>query len=73
MSTRGIDFLDRWTAAHLPNAITDDPMAVLYLVEEAMKAAEREGISHDEISDEVGSVFEVILEAMQHREGGLAG
>ncbi|TIO37337.1 MAG: DUF768 domain-containing protein, partial [Mesorhizobium sp.] len=66
------NFLDRWMADHLPNAITDDPMAIVYLVEEALKAAEREGISPDEISEEVGTVFEVILEAMQNREGGLA-
>ncbi|RUV82476.1 DUF768 domain-containing protein [Mesorhizobium sp. M1A.F.Ca.IN.022.07.1.1] len=72
MSTRGINFLDRWMADHLPNAITDEPMAIVYLVEEALKAAERDGISPDEISEEVGTVFEVILEAMQNREGGLA-
>ncbi|WP_245418854.1 hypothetical protein [Mesorhizobium sp. WSM3864] len=59
-------------ADHLPNAITDDSMAIVYLVEEALKAAEREGISPDEISEEVGTVFEVILDAMQNREGGLA-
>ncbi|AZO62017.1 MAG: DUF768 domain-containing protein [Mesorhizobium sp.] len=72
MTTRGINFLDRWMADHLPNAITDDSMAIVYLVEEALKAAEREGISPDEISEEVGTVFEVILEAMQNREEGLA-
>ncbi|RUV11945.1 DUF768 domain-containing protein [Mesorhizobium sp.] len=72
MSTRGINFLDRWMADHLPNAITDEPMAIVYLVEEALRAAERDGISPDEISEEVGTVFEVILEAMQNREGGLA-
>ncbi|RUV86907.1 DUF768 domain-containing protein [Mesorhizobium sp. M1A.F.Ca.IN.020.06.1.1] len=72
MSTRGINFLDRWMADHLPNAITDDTMAILYLVEEALEAAEREGIRPEEITDEVGSLFEVILDAMQNREGGLA-
>ncbi|RUV18366.1 MULTISPECIES: DUF768 domain-containing protein [unclassified Mesorhizobium] len=72
MTTRGINFLDRWMADHLPNAITDDSMPIVYLVEEALKAAEREGISPDEISEEVGTVFEVILEAMQNREEGLA-
>ncbi|OWK20717.1 DUF768 domain-containing protein [Mesorhizobium amorphae] len=72
MSTHGINFLDKWMAEHLPNAITDDPLAIIYLTEEAIKAAEREGIPHEEISEEVGSLFEVILQAMQHREGGLA-
>ncbi|RRH92836.1 DUF768 domain-containing protein [Mesorhizobium tamadayense] len=73
MSTRGINFLDKWMAEHLPNAITDDPMAIIYLTEEAIKAAEREGIPPEEMIEEVGSLFEMILQAMQHREGGLAG
>lgn len=67
MSERGQNFLDRWIAKHLPNAMTDDPAAISDLADEAMKAAEREGISSREINDEVGSVFEVILEAMQRR------
>lgn len=46
-------------------------MAIIYLTEGAIKAAGREGIPSEEISEEVGSLFEVILQAMQHREGGL--
>lgn len=49
----------------IPEPITD-------LADQAMKAADKEGISADEISEEVGSVFEVILEAMQ-RAGGEDG
>jgi hypothetical protein len=41
MSTRGINFVDKWMAEHLPNAITDDPVAVSDLADELMKAAER--------------------------------
>lgn len=72
MSTRGVNFLDNWMAEHLPNAITDDPMAIIYLTEEAIKAAEREGIPPEQITEEVGSVFDVILQAMQHRDGSRA-
>ncbi|AZO61799.1 MAG: DUF768 domain-containing protein [Mesorhizobium sp.] len=72
MSTRGINFVDRWMAEHLPNAMTDDPVAISDLADELMKAAEREGISAAEINEEVDSVFEVIFEAMEHREGSLA-
>ncbi|MER8564399.1 hypothetical protein NKH85_04250 [Mesorhizobium sp. M0924] len=72
MSTRGINFLDGWMAEHLPNAMTDDPAAVSDLADEMMKSAEREGIGADEIKEEVGSVYEVNLEAMHHREGSLA-
>lgn len=73
MSTRGVNFLDKWMAEHLPNAMTDDPVAISDLADEAMKAADKEGIPADEINEEVGSVPEVIFDAMQHRAGGFAG
>ncbi|WP_442920284.1 DUF768 domain-containing protein [Mesorhizobium sp. WSM4983] len=74
MSARALEFLDRWMADHLPNVVvTDDPAAISDLVDEMMAAAKREGISPKEIHQEVDSVFEVIFEAMKHREGGLAG
>jgi hypothetical protein len=71
MSRRGLDFFDKWMAEHLPNVLTDDPAAVSDLADEMMKAAAREGIPAGEIDEEVDSVFEVIFEAMQHREGSL--
>jgi len=69
MSTRGINFLDQWMAEHLPNAMTDDPAAICDLVGQVMKAAKREGIDPDEVNEEVGSIFGVIFDAMQHRQG----
>ncbi|CDX40615.1 conserved hypothetical protein [Mesorhizobium sp. SOD10] len=71
MSRRGLDFFDRWMAEHLPNVLTDDPVAVSDLADEMVKAAGREGIPASEIDEEVDSVFEVIFEALQHREGSL--
>ncbi|WP_292568026.1 hypothetical protein [Mesorhizobium sp.] len=71
MSRRGLDFFDKWMAEHLPNVLTDDPVAVSDLADEMMKAAAREGIAASEIDEEVDSVFEVIFEALQHREGSL--
>src|SRR5689334_21947134 len=71
MSRRGLDFFDRWMAEHLPNVLTDDPVAVSELADEMMKAAAREGIPASEINGEVDSVFEVIFEALRHREGSL--
>lgn len=72
MSTRGINFLDKWMAEHLPDAMTDDPVAISDLADHAMQAAQKQGIACEEIAEEVGSVFEVILEAMQNRDGGIA-
>lgn len=71
MSRRGINFFDKWLAEHLPDAMTDDPAAIDDLTDQAMEAAEREGIEVSEIYEEVGSVFEAIAEAMQHRDGSL--
>ena len=62
MSTRGLNFFDKWMTEHLPNA-PDDPVAVSDLADELMKAAAREGIPGKEIDEEVDGVFEVIFEA----------
>ncbi|RUW49862.1 DUF768 domain-containing protein [Mesorhizobium sp. M1A.F.Ca.ET.072.01.1.1] len=43
-----MEFLDRWMAEHLPNVVTDDPVAISDLVDELMAAARREGISSKE-------------------------
>ncbi|RUU84343.1 DUF768 domain-containing protein [Mesorhizobium sp. M7A.F.Ca.MR.176.00.0.0] len=67
MSRRGIDFLNDWMAEHLPDTFTDNPAATTDLADEMMTAAEKQGISRQDISEEVGSVFQVILEAMQNR------
>ena len=72
MSTRGVNFLDKWMAEHLPNVVTDDPIAISDLADQAMKAADKQGITCEEISEEVGSVFEVIFDAMQNRDGSMA-
>ncbi|MER8515534.1 hypothetical protein NKH47_21610 [Mesorhizobium sp. M1060] len=63
-------------AEHLPNVLVDDmddAVAISDLADQVMKAADREGISSDEISGEVGIVFEVVLEAMKNRAGGEGG
>ncbi|MEI9406726.1 hypothetical protein [Mesorhizobium argentiipisi] len=71
MSTRGANFLERWMAEHLPEVVTDDPATISDLTDQAMEAADREGIEVSEVYEEVGSVFEVIAQAMQHRDGSL--
>jgi hypothetical protein len=70
MSTRGINFLDKWMAEQLPETESDDTIVISDLADKAMKAADQAGIATSEISEEVPSVFEVIAEAMDHREGG---
>ncbi|PTE12112.1 DUF768 domain-containing protein [Mesorhizobium helmanticense] len=71
MSARGINFFDKWMAEHLPKAMTSDPFAIRGLADQALKAAEESGIKTHEIEEEVGNVFDVIYDAMLHREGGM--
>lgn len=68
MSVRGVNFLSNWMADHLPNAFTDDPGAISDLADQAIKAADKQGIPQAEISEDIRSVFEVILEGMRYRE-----
>lgn len=72
MSTRGIDFLDKWMSEHLPDVVTDDPIAISDLADRAMLAAGKAGVSEEEITEEVGSIFGVIADAMLNRDGALA-
>ncbi|BCG83108.1 hypothetical protein [Mesorhizobium sp. 113-3-3] len=64
-----MDFLNDWMAEHLPDAFTDDPAVITDFADQVMTAAEKQGLSRRDISEEVGSVFQVILEAIQNRSG----
>ncbi|TIN12956.1 MAG: DUF768 domain-containing protein, partial [Mesorhizobium sp.] len=68
MSTRGADFLYHWISDHLPDRAPDDLLlTVTDLADEAMREADRQGIGADEIEEEIGSVYEAILHAIQYR------
>jgi hypothetical protein len=41
MSRRRIHFLDKWMAKHLPDAMTDDPLAISDLADQAKKRLTR--------------------------------
>lgn len=72
MSTRGVNFFDKWLSENLPDDPTGDPVVISDLADKAMKAADQAGIPASDIEDEIGSVFEAIFDAMKNREGGLA-
>ncbi|MBM2714567.1 DUF768 domain-containing protein [Mesorhizobium caraganae] len=74
MSTRGLDFLYKWISEHMPEGPIDDfGLFVIDMADQAMRAADAEGIAIQEIDEEIGSVYEAIIHAVEHREGGLAG
>ena len=73
MSTRGADFLYRWISEHMPEGPIDDPFLVITdMADQALRAADVQGISSQEIDEEIGSVYDAIIHAIHHREGGLA-
>ncbi|WP_192361514.1 DUF768 domain-containing protein [Mesorhizobium mediterraneum] len=73
MSTRGADFLYRWISTHMPEGAIGDPVLVVTdLADSAMKAADAQGIASGDIDEEIGSVYEVIIHALQRRRGGRA-
>ncbi|MER9307618.1 hypothetical protein [Mesorhizobium sp. M0496] len=59
-------------AEDLPGNATENPVYISDLADQAMQAAQKEGIGAEEISEEVGSVFEVTFDAMQHRDENTA-
>ena len=71
MGARGLDYLHKWLAEHLPKPELDSsPVAASELADQLLASAEHAGIGADEVSEEVESVPEVVFEAMQHQAGG---
>jgi hypothetical protein len=73
MSRRGSDFLYKWISDHLPARPIGDPvLLVTDMAVDAVRAAEAQGITRQEIDEEIGGVYEAIIHALQDRIGGLA-
>ena len=73
MSRHAADFLRKWILDHLPSRIDDPALVVTAIAADAVRAAEALGISHQEIDQEIASVFEAIMRTLQDRASGLAG
>jgi hypothetical protein len=73
MSRRAADFLRKWILAHLPSRIDDPALVVTTIAADAVRAAEDQGITHQEIDQEIASVYEAIMRTLQDRASGLAG
>ncbi|WP_246675374.1 hypothetical protein [Mesorhizobium sp. B2-3-4] len=54
----------------MPDETGGNPIAASDLADQMMKAAGEAGIAPSELHEEVGSVFEVIFEAMARRRDG---
>ena len=71
MSTRGVNFLDKWLSDNLDGIIGHDIISVAEAIEQLFADAKAVGISSTEIEEETGSVYEAVLDAIVHYEPGL--
>jgi hypothetical protein len=72
MSTRGTDFVDQWIQAKLPETVGADVISVAELTRKLFLDARAVGIDSAEIEEDVGSVYQAILDAIVHHDPGLA-
>ncbi|PAP96292.1 DUF768 domain-containing protein [Mesorhizobium wenxiniae] len=70
MSTRGTDFLHKWLANTVPDAVGTDVISVAELTQKLFADAKALGISSTEIEEETGSVYEAIFDAIVHHDAG---
>ncbi|QND57384.1 DUF768 domain-containing protein [Mesorhizobium huakuii] len=71
MSTRGVDFLDKWLANNVPETTKADVISVDELTNQLLADAGAIGIKRIEIDEEVDSLYRTILDAIVHYDPGL--
>lgn len=71
MTTRGINFLDRWIADNIPATATADVVSVDELTDRLIADAKALGIRREEIDEEVSSLYRTIVEAIVHFDPGI--
>jgi hypothetical protein len=72
MSTRGTDFVDQWIRSKVPETVGADVISVAELTQKLFVDARAAGIDSTEIEEDVGSVYQAILDAIVHHDPGLA-
>ena len=71
MSTRGINFLDRWIANTGPKTMKADVISVDELTHKLIADAKALGIKRGEIDEEVDSLYQTLLDGIVHFDPGL--
>ena len=70
MSTRGTDFVYKWITNNVPDDTSSDVLSVAELVQKLFADAKALGITSNELEEDTGSVYQVVLEAIVHQKGG---
>ncbi|MBA1143076.1 DUF768 domain-containing protein [Mesorhizobium neociceri] len=66
MSKRGSDFLYHWISDHLQDDPISDPvLMVIDMAVEAKQAAQTQGIPGQEIDEEIGTMFQVLMQELR--------
>ncbi|BAB54736.1 DUF768 domain-containing protein [Mesorhizobium japonicum] len=66
MSKRGNVFLYHWISDHLSDdPITDHVLLVIEMAVDAKRAAEAQGIPGQEIDEEIGTIYEFIMQGLR--------
>ncbi|BCG83827.1 DUF768 domain-containing protein [Mesorhizobium sp. 113-3-3] len=71
MSTRGINFLDRWLVNNVPETTKADVISVDEQTHKLIADAKALGIKREEIDEEVESLYRAILDPIVHYDLGL--
>ncbi|PWJ86955.1 uncharacterized protein DUF768 [Mesorhizobium loti] len=70
MSMRGTNFLDKWICSNVPETVGADIISVDELTQKLFADAKALGITSSEIEEDMGSVYETILNAIVHHDAG---
>ena len=70
MSTRGINFLDRWITNNIPETARADAVSVSELTHKLFADAKALGIKREEIEEEVSSLYRTLVDAIVQFDPG---
>ncbi|RWG02587.1 hypothetical protein [Mesorhizobium sp.] len=70
MSARGTNFRHQWLANNQAGMINADVLSIAELIQELFADAKSLGISSTEIEEDTGSIYQAMLDAIVHHEGG---
>ena len=65
-----MNFLDQWLSNNLSGIVSADVISVAEAIQKLFADAKAIGIISNEIEEETGSVYETVLDAIVHHQGG---
>ncbi|MER8615946.1 hypothetical protein NKG99_03695 [Mesorhizobium sp. M1409] len=71
MSTRSTNFLYEWISKNVPETVGADIISVSDMTVRLFADAKAAGIGSVELEEDIGSVYEAILDAFVHHDAGL--